>query len=136
MEPSGKFTPFLQTTTEDRSGKSRISPPPGRTYAQSDAQLVLLHVAIRRLNVEQHVHYLDICSLVKGEYPKTPWAWEVARYERAGIENIYDHHDVTDEYEDGARLISNCRQQAGWEMENSGRGKRAVAAGPISMNRK
>ena len=27
--------------------------------------------------------------------------------------NIYDHHSVCYEYEDGTRLISNCRQQPG-----------------------
>lgn len=69
-------------------------------------------------NVEQHVHYLDVCSLVKGEYPKTAIGIG-GRQVRTGKEygNIYDHHSVTYEYEDGARLISNCRQQAGCKME-------------------
>ena len=76
-------------------------------------------------NVEQHVHYLDICSLVKGEYPKNAVGMG-GRQVRTGEEfgNIYDHHSVTYEYEDGARLISNCRQQAGCKMET-----RAVVSG-------
>ncbi len=76
-------------------------------------------------NVEQHVHYLDVCSLVKGEYPKTAIGIG-GRQVRTGKEygNIYDHHSVTYEYEDGARLISNCRQQAGCQME-----MRAVVSG-------
>jgi predicted dehydrogenase len=80
-------------------------------------------------NVEQHVHYLDVCSLVKGEYP-TSAIGIGGRQVRTGKEygNIYDHHSVTYEYEDGARLISNCRQQAGCEMEmravvHGGRGR-------------
>jgi predicted dehydrogenase len=76
-------------------------------------------------NVEQHVHYLDICSLIKGEYPKRAIGIG-GRQVRTSKEygNIYDHHSVTYEYEDGARLISNCRQQAGCKME-----MRAVVSG-------
>ena len=76
-------------------------------------------------NVEQHVHYLDICSLIKGEYPKKAIGIG-GRQVRTSNEygNIYDHHSVTYEYEDGARLISNCRQQSGCKME-----MRAVVSG-------
>ncbi len=66
-------------------------------------------------NVEQHVHYLDVCSWVmKGEYPVKAIGTG-GRQVRTAPEygNIYDHHSVTYEYADGARLFSNCRQQAG-----------------------
>lgn len=76
-------------------------------------------------NVEQHIHYLDVCSLVKGEYPTTAIGTG-GRQVRTGEQygNIYDHHSVTYEYEDGARLISNCRQQAGCTTQ-----MRAVVSG-------
>lgn len=69
-------------------------------------------------NVEQHVHYLDICSLIKGEYPQKAIGMG-GRQVRTGKQygNIYDHHSVTYEYGDGARLISNCRQQPNCKME-------------------
>jgi len=64
-------------------------------------------------NVEQHVHYLDICAwLMKGEYPVRAVGMG-GRQVRIGPEygNIYDHHSVVYEYANGARLFSNCRQQ-------------------------
>ncbi len=65
-------------------------------------------------NVEQHVHYLDICAwIMKGEYPVRA-VGTGGRQVRIGPEygNIYDHHSVVYEYATGARLISNCRQQS------------------------
>ena len=62
-------------------------------------------------NVEQHVHYLDLCSWVKGSYPVRAIGTggrQVRTEEKFG--NIYDHHSVTYDYEDGTQLISNCRQ--------------------------
>lgn len=66
-------------------------------------------------NVEQHVHYLDVCSWVmNGEYPVRAVGMG-GRQVRTGEEygNIFDHHSVIYEYANGARLYSNCRQQAG-----------------------
>jgi predicted dehydrogenase len=66
-------------------------------------------------NVEQHVHYLDVCAWVmKGEYPVRAVGMG-GRQVRTGPEygNIFDHHSVTYEYANGAKLFSNCRQQAG-----------------------
>ena len=66
-------------------------------------------------NVEQHVHYLDICSwIMKGEYPVRAVGMG-GRQVRVGPEygNIYDHHSVVYEYANGTRLFSNCRQQPG-----------------------
>ena len=65
-------------------------------------------------NVEQHVHYLDVCAWITNGYPVRAVGMggrQVRTEERFG--NIYDHHSVCYEYEDGTRLISNCRQQTG-----------------------
>lgn len=64
-------------------------------------------------NVEQHVHYLDVCAWVMGGYPVKAIGMggrQVRTDPMYG--NIYDHHSVTYEYENGARLFSNCRQQS------------------------
>jgi predicted dehydrogenase len=66
-------------------------------------------------NVEQHVHFLDACSWVmKEEYPVKAVGMG-GRQVLAGPEygQIFDHFSVTYEYANGARLISNCRQQPG-----------------------
>ncbi len=63
-------------------------------------------------NVEQHVHHLDLCSWVKGKYPVKAigsGGRQVRTAEKYG--NIFDHHSVVYEYEDGSRLVSNTRQQ-------------------------
>ena len=64
-------------------------------------------------NVEQHVHYLDVGAWILGGYPETALGMG-GRQVRTGPEygNIYDHHSVIYEYANGARLISNTRQQA------------------------
>jgi predicted dehydrogenase len=66
-------------------------------------------------NVEQHVHYLDVCSwLMKNEYPVKAVGMG-GRQVRTGPEygNIYDHHSVVYEFANGAKVFSNCRQQPG-----------------------
>lgn len=69
-------------------------------------------------NVEQHVHYLDVCAWVMGGYPikAVGMGGRQVRTEPM-YGNIYDHHSVTYEYENGARLFSNCRQQRGCTNE-------------------
>ena len=65
-------------------------------------------------NVEQHVHYLDACAWVKDAYPVSAIGMggrEVRKGEEFG--NIYDHHSVTYEFADGAKLFSDTRQQSG-----------------------
>jgi myo-inositol 2-dehydrogenase / D-chiro-inositol 1-dehydrogenase len=65
-------------------------------------------------NVEQHVHYLDVCAWIMNGYPIKAIGMggrQVRTDDMYG--NIYDHHSVTYEYENGARLFSNCRQQSG-----------------------
>ncbi len=65
-------------------------------------------------NVEQHVHYLDVCAWVMGGYPVKAMGLGGRQVRtEAMFGNIYDHHSVTYEYESGARLFSNCRQQSG-----------------------
>jgi len=66
-------------------------------------------------NVEQHVHFLDICSWAKGnEYPvKAIGMGGRERRKGKAYGNIFDHHSVVYEYKDGARLYSNTRQMAG-----------------------
>ena len=66
-------------------------------------------------NVEQHVHFLDVCAwAMKDEYPVRAVGLG-GRQVRTGplSGNIYDHHSVVYEYADGAKLYSNCRQIAG-----------------------
>jgi len=66
-------------------------------------------------NVEQHVHYLDVCAWVAGDrYPDSAVGMG-GRQVRTGPEygQIFDHHSVTYEYSDGVRLFSNTRQIAG-----------------------
>jgi predicted dehydrogenase len=64
-------------------------------------------------NVEQHVHILDVCAWVmKGQYPVKAVGMG-GRQVLTGTEygQIYDHFSVVYEYPDGAKIISNCRQQ-------------------------
>src|SRR5262249_46378497 len=65
-------------------------------------------------NVEQHIHMLDLCSWVKGEYPVRA-VGTGGRQVRTGPEygHIYDHFSVVYEYADGAKLFAQCRQQVG-----------------------
>ncbi len=64
-------------------------------------------------NVEQHVHFLDVCAWVMREqYPEKAVGMG-GRQVLTGPEygQIYDHFSVVYEYANGARLVSNCRQQ-------------------------
>ena len=64
-------------------------------------------------NVEQHVHFLDVCAwIMKDEYP-TKAVGMGGRTILSSTEygNIYDHFSVVYEYKNGTRLVSNCRQQ-------------------------
>jgi predicted dehydrogenase len=64
-------------------------------------------------NVEQHVHFLDVCAWVmKNKYPVRAMGMG-GRGVLASKEygNIYDHFSIVYEYENGTQLVSNCRQQ-------------------------
>ncbi len=67
-------------------------------------------------NVEQHVHSLDKGSWAMGDKPPVR-AWGTGGRQSRGREpefgNIYDHHAVVYEYENGAQMYSYCRQQRG-----------------------
>ncbi len=64
-------------------------------------------------NVEQHVHNLDVCAWVMKERYPVKAVGMGGRQVLTGPEygQIYDHFSVVYEYPDGARLVSNCRQQ-------------------------
>lgn len=72
-------------------------------------------------NVEQHVHFLDVAAwIMQGRYPVSA-VGTGGRQVRTEAEygNIYDHHAVTYEYADGARLHSHCRRQPGCHNDMS-----------------
>jgi predicted dehydrogenase len=72
-------------------------------------------------NVEQHVHFLDVCAWVmKDTYPERAMGLG-GRQVRTGPQfgHVYDHFSVTYEYANGAKLFSNCRQQAGCKNDIS-----------------
>jgi predicted dehydrogenase len=72
-------------------------------------------------NVEQHVHLLDICAwIMKDRYPVKAVGMG-GRQALTGPEygQIYDHFSVVYEYADGARIVSNCRQQPGCKNDIS-----------------
>ena len=74
-------------------------------------------------NVEQHVHFLDVCAWVmKDDSIPCKAVGMGGRQVRTGPEygHIYDHFSVVYEYADGAKLFSNCRQQAGCDNDMSG----------------
>jgi predicted dehydrogenase len=73
-------------------------------------------------NVEQHVHFLDLCSWAKGnEYPvKAIGTGGRQQRTESKFGQIYDHFAVTYEYADGAKLFAACRQQTGCENDISG----------------
>lgn len=64
-------------------------------------------------NVEQHIHYLDVSAWIMGGYPVKAVGMGGRQVRTdAMYGNIFDHHSVTYEYENGAQLFSNCRQQS------------------------
>jgi predicted dehydrogenase len=64
-------------------------------------------------NVEQHVHFLDVCAWAMGDKYPAEAVGMGGREKRTGEGNIYDHHSVVYEYENGIRLVSNTRQMSG-----------------------
>jgi predicted dehydrogenase len=66
-------------------------------------------------NVEQHVHYLDVCAWIMNDTYPVSAVGLGGRQVRTGSEygNIYDHFSVTYIYPDQTRLYSYCRQMAG-----------------------
>lgn len=73
-------------------------------------------------NVEQHVHYLDVCAwLMRDTYP-VRCVGTGGRQVRtqAHFGHIYDHFSVVYEWANGVKLFSQCRQQQGCAGDMSG----------------
>ena len=72
-------------------------------------------------NVEQHVHNLDVCAWVMREQYPVKAVGMGGRQVLTGTEygQIYDHFSVVYEYPNGAKLISNCRQQPSCQNDMS-----------------
>jgi predicted dehydrogenase len=72
-------------------------------------------------NVEQHVHFLDVCAWVmKDEYPISAVGMGGKQVRIAPEDgHIYDHFSVVYEYANGVKLFSNCRQQKGCKNDIS-----------------
>lgn len=70
-------------------------------------------------NVEQHVHNLDVAAWVMGDkYPVKAMGLG-GQQVRKEPGNIFDHHSVVYTYDDGAQLVSNCRQIPGCKQDIS-----------------
>jgi predicted dehydrogenase len=71
-------------------------------------------------NVEQHIHSLDKAMWLMGDKPPAAAVGMGGRQVRTGEEwgNIYDHHAVVYEWENGVRVYSLTRQMAGEAMFN------------------
>lgn len=73
-------------------------------------------------NTEQHIHSLDKASWAMGDKPPVR-AWGLGgrqvRTEMPKWGNIYDHHAVVYEYENGCHVHAYCRQQAGTHRDVS-----------------
>jgi myo-inositol 2-dehydrogenase / D-chiro-inositol 1-dehydrogenase len=71
--------------------------------------------------VEQHVHYNDFIGWIMREQPpKHAWGYGGRQVRtEAKFGDIFDHHAVVYEYDDGARYYAFTRQQPGCFNENS-----------------
>ncbi|MBM3889681.1 MAG: twin-arginine translocation signal domain-containing protein [Verrucomicrobia bacterium] len=63
---------------------------------------------------EQHIHNLDVGCWVKGKYPVRAQGMG-GRQVRTGLDHgeIFDHHFVEYEFDDGSRMMSQCRHIPG-----------------------
>jgi predicted dehydrogenase len=70
-------------------------------------------------NVEQHIHSLDKAMWLMGDKPPAACVGMGGRQVRTGPEwgNIYDHHAVVYEWDNGVRCYSFTRQMADCHME-------------------
>jgi predicted dehydrogenase len=73
-------------------------------------------------NVEQHVHYLDVCAWIMRDTYPIKCVGTGGRQTRTQEEfgHIFDHFSVVYEYANGAKLFSQCRQQVGCAGDMSG----------------
>ncbi len=87
-------------------------------------------------NVEQHVHYLDVCAWIMGGYPSKAVGMGGRQVRTdAMYGNIYDHHSVTYEYENGSRIFSNTRQQSGCKNNSTAKVHGSKGAAEVSESR-
>jgi predicted dehydrogenase/sugar phosphate isomerase/epimerase len=89
-------------------------------------------------NVEQHVHFLDVCAWVmKDAYPDRA-AGTGGRQVRNAPEHghIYDHFAVVYEYASGVKLFSHCRQQPGCKNDASAHALGTRGRAELSERRK
>ena len=72
-------------------------------------------------NVEQHVHFLDVCAwIMKDRYPTRAIGLGGRQvFTDPEYGQIYDHFSVVYEYDGGAKLVSECRQQPGCKNDMS-----------------
>jgi predicted dehydrogenase len=84
-------------------------------------------------NVEQHVHYLDVCAWIMGGYPSKAIGMGGRQVRTdAMYGNIYDHHSVTYEFENGTRFFSNTRQQSGCKNNMSAHAQGSKGGAEVS----
>ena len=65
-------------------------------------------------NVEQHVHNVDVCNWAIGAHPEKAMGMggrQVRTDRKYG--HIFDHFAIEYQYENGARVLSTCRQVEG-----------------------
>jgi predicted dehydrogenase len=89
-------------------------------------------------NVEQHVHYLDVCAWAMGDrYPARAIGMG-GRQVRTGPEygNIFDHHSVVYTYDDGTKLVANTRQMAGCKGDMSAHAVGSLGAAQFAERRR
>jgi len=91
-------------------------------------------------NVEQHVHYLDVCAwAMKDQYPVRAIGMggrQVLTEPEYG--NIYDHFSIVYEYAGGARMFSNTRQHKNCKNDMSAlaigtKGRALISEGRVSI---
>jgi predicted dehydrogenase len=89
-------------------------------------------------NVEQHVHFLDVCAWVmKDQYPVRAVGLGGRQVRTAPEEgHIYDHFSVVYEYANGVKLFSNCRQQPGCKNDMSAHALGTKGRAELSERRK
>jgi predicted dehydrogenase len=89
-------------------------------------------------NVEQHVHYLDVCAWVMRDTYPVRCVGTGGRQTRTGQEfgHIFDHFSVVYEYANGVKLYSQCRQQTGCAGDMSAQIMGTRGVGHISERRR
>jgi predicted dehydrogenase len=89
-------------------------------------------------NVEQHVHYLDVCAWIMRDTYPVRCVGTGGRQTRTGQEfgHIFDHFSVVYEFANGVKLYSQCRQQTGCAGDMSAQIMGTRGVGQISERRR